>query len=63
MKPRAIIERLPTPWHSFRGGDSGAWMLHPQDAHALDPVVIVDHFRMSRPASAPPPQAGFSAGT
>ena len=63
MKPRAIIERLPTPWHSFRGGDSGAWMLHPQDAHALDPVVIVDHFRMSRPTFAPHPHAGFSAVT
>jgi redox-sensitive bicupin YhaK (pirin superfamily) len=63
MNARQLVERLDTPWHSFRGGDSGAWMLHPQDTHALDPVVIVDHFRMSQPTFAPHPHAGFSAVT
>jgi redox-sensitive bicupin YhaK (pirin superfamily) len=60
---RALSEVLQTPWRNFRGGDSGAWMLHLQDAHALDPVVIVDHFRMSQPTFAPHPHAGFSAVT
>jgi redox-sensitive bicupin YhaK (pirin superfamily) len=63
MHYRALTEVLQTPWHSFRGSDSGAWMLHPQDAHALDPVVSVDHFRMSQPTFAPHPHAGFSAVT
>jgi redox-sensitive bicupin YhaK (pirin superfamily) len=63
MKTRSIALRIDTPWRSFRGGDSGAWMLHPQDAHALDPVVSVDHFRMSQPTFAPHPHAGFSAVT
>ncbi len=63
MKNRSILERIDTPWHSFRGGDSGAWMLHPPDAHALDPVISVDHFRMSQPTFAPHPHAGFSAVT
>jgi redox-sensitive bicupin YhaK (pirin superfamily) len=63
MKTRSVALRIDTPWRSFRGGDSGAWMLHPQDAHALDPVVSVDHFRMSQPTFAPHPHAGFSAVT
>ncbi len=63
MRSRLITQRIDMPWRSFRGGDSGAWMLHPQDAHALDPVVIVDHFRMSQPTFAPHPHAGFSAVT
>jgi redox-sensitive bicupin YhaK (pirin superfamily) len=63
MNARSILERIDTPWRSLRGGDSGAWMLHPQDAHALDPVVSVDHFRMSQPTFAPHPHAGFSAVT
>lgn len=63
MQYRALTEVFPTPWHSFRGGDSGAWLLHPQDTQALDPVVIVDHFRMSQPTFAPHPHAGFSAVT
>ena len=40
MRPRPGPQRVTTPWHGFRGGDVGAWMLHPQDAHAPDPVVI-----------------------
>jgi redox-sensitive bicupin YhaK (pirin superfamily) len=63
MKTRSIVERIDTPWRSFRGGDSGAWTLHLHDAHALDPVVSVDHFRMSQPTFAPHPHAGFSAVT
>jgi redox-sensitive bicupin YhaK (pirin superfamily) len=63
MPYRALAEVFTTPWHSFRGGDSGAWMLHPADAHALDPVVLVDHFRMNQPTFAPHPHAGFSAVT
>jgi redox-sensitive bicupin YhaK (pirin superfamily) len=63
MNARTIVERYETPWHSFRGGASGAWMLHPAAAHALDPVVIVDHFRMSEPTFPPHPHAGFSAVT
>jgi redox-sensitive bicupin YhaK (pirin superfamily) len=63
MTARAIVERYETPWHSFRGGASGAWMLHPADAHALDPVVLIDHFRMSEPTFPPHPHAGFSAVT
>jgi redox-sensitive bicupin YhaK (pirin superfamily) len=63
MKYRVLRDVFETPWHSFRGGQTGAWMLHPQDAHALDPVVIVDHFRMSQPTFAPHPHAGFSAVT
>jgi redox-sensitive bicupin YhaK (pirin superfamily) len=63
MPYRALAEVIATPWHSFRGGDSGAWMLHPADAHALDPVVLVDHFRMNQPTFAPHPHAGFSAVT
>jgi len=60
---RPVIETIATEWHSFRGGASGAWLLHPADLHALDPVVIVDHFRMSTPTFPPHPHAGFSAVT
>jgi redox-sensitive bicupin YhaK (pirin superfamily) len=60
---RTLSDVIATPWHSFRGGDSGAWLLHPADAHALDPVVLVDHFRMNQPTFAPHPHAGFSAVT
>lgn len=42
MRYRTLIDAMATPWHSFRGGDSGAWLLHPADAHALDPVVLAD---------------------
>ena len=63
MTPRPIIETFATPWRSFRGDASGAWLLHPADLHALDPVVLVDHFRMSTPVFPPHPHAGFSAVT
>jgi redox-sensitive bicupin YhaK (pirin superfamily) len=59
---RPVAQVLPMPWHAFDEG-SGAWMLHPQDRHALDPVVLVDHFVMPTPAFAPHPHAGFSAVT
>jgi redox-sensitive bicupin YhaK (pirin superfamily) len=63
MTQRPIIETFATPWRSFRGDASGAWLLHPADLHALDPVVLVDHFRMSTPVFPPHPHAGFSAVT
>lgn len=63
MTLRPIVETFATPWHSFRGDASGAWLLHPADLHALDPVVLVDHFRMSTPVFPPHPHAGFSAVT
>ncbi len=59
---RPVQQVLPMPWHAFNSG-SGAWMLHPQDLHALDPVVLVDHFRMPTPTFPPHPHAGFSAVT
>ncbi len=59
---RQVEQVLSMPWHAFNEG-SGAWMLHPQDLHALDPVVLVDHFRMPTPTIAPHPHAGFSAVT
>ncbi len=59
---RAVAQVLPMHWHDFDEG-SGAWMLHPRDLHALDPVVLVDHFVMPTPAFAPHPHAGFSAVT
>jgi redox-sensitive bicupin YhaK (pirin superfamily) len=63
MTARPIVETYATPWYSFRGDASGAWLLHPADLHALDPVVLVDHFRMSTPTFRPHPHAGFSAVT
>lgn len=60
---RPVVDTFNTAWHSFRGDASGAWMLHPADLHALDPVVLVDHFRMSTPTFPPHPHAGFSAVT
>lgn len=63
MTPRPIIDTFAMPWRSFRGDASGAWLLHPANLHALDPVVLVDHFRMSTPVFPPHPHAGFSAVT
>ena len=57
MTQRPIIETFATPWRSLRGDASGAWLLHPADLHALDPVVWVDHFRMSTPTFPPHPHA------
>jgi redox-sensitive bicupin YhaK (pirin superfamily) len=57
------LQMLATPWHSFRGGASGAWMLHPNPVAALDPFMMVDHFIMSEAVFAPHPHAGFSAVT
>ena len=59
---RPVAQVFAMPWHAFNEG-SGAWMLHPQDLHALDPVVLVDHFTMPTPTFAPHPHAGFSAVT
>jgi redox-sensitive bicupin YhaK (pirin superfamily) len=59
---RQVAQVFTMPWHAFNEG-SGAWMLHPQDLHALDPVVLVDHFLMPTPTFAPHPHAGFSAVT
>lgn len=59
---RPVAQVLAMHWHDFDEG-SGAWMLHPKDRHALDPVVLVDHFVMPTPAFAPHPHAGFSAVT
>jgi redox-sensitive bicupin YhaK (pirin superfamily) len=59
---RQVEQVLPMPWHAFNSG-SGAWMLHPQDLHALDPMVLVDHFTMPTPTFPPHPHAGFSAVT
>jgi redox-sensitive bicupin YhaK (pirin superfamily) len=59
---RQVAQVFAMPWHAFNEG-SGAWMLHPQDLHALDPVVLVDHFTMPTPTFAPHPHAGFSAVT
>lgn len=59
---RQVKQVMPMPWHAFNSG-SGAWMLHPQDLHALDPVVLVDHFKMPTPTFPPHPHAGFSAVT
>ena len=63
MQYRTPGDVIAMPWKSFRGGASGGWGLHPQDAHALDPVVLVDHFRMDEATFAPHPHAGFSAVT
>jgi redox-sensitive bicupin YhaK (pirin superfamily) len=63
MKIRPVVERFETPWHSFRWGAAGAWMVHPGDAHALDPVVLVDHFRMGEATFPPHLHAGSSAVT
>jgi redox-sensitive bicupin YhaK (pirin superfamily) len=54
---------LPTPWSRFRGGRSGAWMLHPRPPASLDPFMMVDHFVMDEPTFMPHPHAGFSAVT
>ena len=59
---RQVEQVLAMPWHAFNES-SGAWMLHPRDLHALDPVVLVDHFRMPTPTFQPHPHAGFSAVT
>jgi redox-sensitive bicupin YhaK (pirin superfamily) len=59
---RQVAQVFAMPWHAFNEG-SGAWMLHPQDLHAFDPVVLVDHFVMPTPTFAPHPHAGFSAVT
>jgi redox-sensitive bicupin YhaK (pirin superfamily) len=59
---RQVAQIFAMPWHAFNEG-SGAWMLHPQDLHALDPVVLVDHFKMPTPTFPPHPHAGFSAVT
>ena len=59
---RQVAQVFAMPWHAFNEG-SGAWLLHPQDLHALDPFVLVDHFTMPTPTFAPHPHAGFSAVT
>jgi redox-sensitive bicupin YhaK (pirin superfamily) len=57
--PRGV---LAMPWHGFKA-QSGAWMLHPSDVYALDPIVLIDHFVMPDSVFAPHPHAGFSAVT
>jgi hypothetical protein len=59
---RGLRGVLPMPWQGFKA-NSGAWMLHPNDAHALDPLVLIDHFVMPDAVFPPHPHAGFSAVT
>jgi redox-sensitive bicupin YhaK (pirin superfamily) len=50
------------PWHGF-DEHSGAYMLHPQDIHLLDPFIGVDSYIMPQPFFPPHPHAGMSAVT
>ena len=59
---RALKAIVPMPWHNFTKV-SGAWMLHPRDAHLLDPVLAIDAFELRDMPFAPHPHAGFSAVT
>ena len=59
---RAVRTVIAMPWHGFSAA-SGAWMLHPSDAHLLDPVLGIDAFMLRDSPFAPHPHAGFSAVT
>ena len=59
---RAVRTIIAMPWHGF-SAVSGAWMLHPSDAHLLDPVLGIDAFMLRDSPFAPHPHAGFSAVT
>jgi redox-sensitive bicupin YhaK (pirin superfamily) len=59
---RPIKAVMEMPWHGF-DAHSGAYMLHPQDAHLLDPFIGVDSYIMPQPFFPPHPHAGMSAVT
>jgi redox-sensitive bicupin YhaK (pirin superfamily) len=59
---RAIKTVIAMPWHGF-DQHSGAYMLHPQDIHLLDPFIGVDSYIMPQPFFPPHPHAGMSAVT
>jgi hypothetical protein len=59
---RTVKTVIAMPWHGF-DAHSGAYMLHPADAHLLDPFIGVDSYIMPQPFFPPHPHAGMSAVT
>jgi redox-sensitive bicupin YhaK (pirin superfamily) len=59
---RKIKTIIDMPWHGF-DAHSGAYMLHPQQPHLLDPFIGVDSYTMPQPFFPPHPHAGMSAVT
>jgi redox-sensitive bicupin YhaK (pirin superfamily) len=59
---RTVKTVLGMPYHGF-DEHSGAFMLHPRDAHLLDPFIGIDAYTMPLPFFPPHPHAGMSAVT